>query len=287
MWTLRKTFTDPSGSTHQEGRIFVRRNGQTSPQPSVAEIRMLEQRLTSEKKPLPLALEASVGDGLVPLDLGDSTRDAFLQRHRSSMMASLRSHEAPGMVPDFSFIGDGRTPAEYREEVDEYLSQVSAQLPDLALAAAMIASIGIVRLSVVNETDDNFSGVQVRLEIEGDVRVRFSADDPSIPMRVPDRPRAFGTRPYSAFILPLSVRDSPPLQSFHKRTIEELPKGGATVEFRTTHVRPGDRQQLEDLVVLPGASMAGEVSRSHGVRLATVLPGSRQDRSRFRCPTIW
>lgn len=189
--TLKKTYDNI-----RRGAIFVRKNGKTHPA-EPEDIKNLEQRLRGAHLDLDLTL---IGD--LPISWFDEqaliaaiTRAAGLQRD-----AQLRRAQEPDPIVEalsrtsrtMARILDGpedRTIEQYADEVAQWHTQWTERAPEHWKAAYAATGHGTCSLSLTNLTDDNFTSVEVCLEIPG---AQVITDLDEVETDLPKMPRPFG-----------------------------------------------------------------------------------------------
>jgi hypothetical protein len=67
--------------------------------------------------------------------------------------------------------GEYRSAETYTKEVDKYIAELSAALPDMLLARSVLHDAGLLRLDVVNNTERTFTGVRVELTVPDGIEV--------------------------------------------------------------------------------------------------------------------
>jgi hypothetical protein len=273
IWPLRKAFTDPAGNTHHDGRIFIRRLGKTSPQPTSAEIDMLQKR--SQRSRSGLDLEVAVrGDATIsPVDLGESGQRSWRHRERARHLANLSANSA--VTPPAHFVirssfDEHRTPTGFRGEVDDYLDQAAEVFPQIARAEAVDAGIGRLQLSVHNNSEDNFHKLLLELYVEGEVTAFFDAEEARESFDPPEPPREFGTSRFAG--LGLANFEVPSVRPFNHGAIDN--SASARIHFPVFDLRPGYQRDLDDLFLLVDQSFAGAELLAKWTATSTSVSGS-------------
>jgi hypothetical protein len=245
IWPLRKTYTDPGGKTQHDGRIFIRRRGLTVGAPSSAEIDMLTRRSRAQTGGLDLEILLA-GSRVAPIDLGEEARERWLARVGTKLLRGV-PERSPAEFVSRTSMEEQRTPEGFRGEVDHHLGELAAVFPRAALADAVEAGLGLVRLKVSNRSQDNFSGLLVELEIPAGFEAFFDASEVREGYERPKPPRPYGTsRIDFGAILNRPAKVVAPL---HLGTIER----GATlrVRFQPFDLRPGYTTALDPLYLIP------------------------------------
>jgi hypothetical protein len=206
--TLEKGF-----DTFEAGAIFVRHMGRTTRATAGDIWRLVDRAAVSTQRVEIDVVPATDGTlSIAPLDLSDESVDAYIQAERARLLSPL--NQTRPLPPINALLGgssvrafqdsilavqrigwnkEKREPDEYRGEVDNYLDQLSRALTAVAVSMAVRRSLSLISLKVRNLTDKNFHGVEVRLQIDGEV---FSAhdEDPADPdPELPSAPTLWGT----------------------------------------------------------------------------------------------
>jgi hypothetical protein len=273
IFTLRKAFTTESGRTHPEGRIFVRRLGKTSPEPSSAEIEMLTARLRPPRQGLNLELLRSGDDPIVPLLTSPKTRAEWLEKIRAGLMEKVST--APGQDLGYgsvamSILGESRSPATYREEVDAYLDKLDALFPEIARAQAVERGVGRVALAVRNNSDENFRGLLVEIRVVGEVMAFFDHYEARGLYERPRPPRAWGSSLIDSLGRGIDV--APVAKIGDHGSIDNT--ASALVRYPVFDLRPGYERTLNDIFLIVGPERAGETLALEWMATSTSVAGS-------------
>jgi len=278
IWTLRKTFSHPSGTTYPAGRIFLRRNGQTASEPTPAEITMLQRRYGHQDAELSVELEIEEGDPLSALDVTDGAKDRWLKRQREEMLSSLKrvqgkmAAEPIGSLASM-LLRDQRTADEYRQEVAECLAGAEDAFAGMARTRAIDKGIGLLRLAVVNQTQDNLQGLLVELKVEGQVHAFFSVEEAVEAANAPRRPSPYGEE--KGIVLPRSaIADSLPRHLLNTNPGHISNENSAWIKFPEIDLRPGYRHPLADLYLLADSSACGSQLEGRWVATSKSISGS-------------
>jgi len=126
--SLAKTFQPEKGKGADAGTIFVRTSGQTLPATS-ADIQSLENRLLESMRAPSLRAASGLtipSFGLTMLEDDPAGVQAWIEQKQNGLLLSeqVRVHPA--------FQQDGRTPEQFRDDVERYGRDLSAQAPQKA-----------------------------------------------------------------------------------------------------------------------------------------------------------
>jgi hypothetical protein len=249
---------------YKNGEVFVRRDGRTERARS-GDLKMLERRVLSGQSQaayLDVDLESWEKEtALTPIQLDESEVDRWVEAERVALRrpptqtrAQLRT--ASNVIRNAERLSGGmitwepesRTPEQYDASVETYLRRSSAQLPALVRAQAVEHRLGGVNLSVVNNTQDNYEGVEVELYLPGTVSAYFTEDDAWAEADdFPKRPRKWGPRRKDRF-----GSISPPLR-LHPRQPSRGKQGSidnsasARIRFEPVHLRPQHKAPLRTI----------------------------------------
>jgi hypothetical protein len=206
-----------------EGQIFIRRQGGTHA-PNIAEIRMLEDRLTARPvvKPLALLVEV-VGEPLVPLDIGDEAIEEWIDKERAMLLVPLIEDErkkAKPVAPNslvsetimsiasaaaaveaatWSVEREERSPDEFRAQVEQYLEVCRDRLGRVAASDFVDDEWAMLSLAIENPSERNLPKVELTVTLEGPVDSfdewgRLGRDLAYEDEGLPRRPRSWGPR---------------------------------------------------------------------------------------------
>ena len=198
IWICRREFrADPKGAgtdlpaTLRDGAVYVRHKASTEEANSV-DYEMLQRRLLGKRRRVGgISLVVRPGDGAISLDANDETLAAWAKRQREALTPPPPTPPRPTMGVDaaqlaagslaesiqriadmssaamssgiFGFEADPRTEDEYRAEVESYITKATKVLPAVVIRRACERGLGLVRLSVENNTDDPIRQLQIVL----------------------------------------------------------------------------------------------------------------------------
>jgi hypothetical protein len=223
------------------GRIFVRRNGQTS-EANPNEVRALEGRIADAGR-VQIDLSVELRDPDLKLrqfvaEPGDYERWLAAEGRRLALpsQSSMQPWEvSPRRLEDIR----GRD--DYEVEVRAYLKEAELRWKALLLATAVKRSLASVELDVINRTDRNFSDVEVVVHVSGTDGVWLAADEIGGVLNAPLSPSPWGKHipkiDLSAF------RGSEGKVGNRIRRFESK----AQVRFAGRDIRPGERAELEPI----------------------------------------
>jgi hypothetical protein len=286
IWALRKEL-----GKYRDGTIFVRNKAKSEPASS-ADLDMLKRRYLqqADRLELHLELEADVDNLLAVLDVSEDALTEWVDAEHERVMAPLvwrKEAQQRGLAAPSPFASaiqhtqkvaaiaasisalsepDTRTEADFIDEVDAYLKEARAELPNAALAAlSKIAPP--MRLVLVNDTERNFANVSVDALLRGPV---IGIDDPLDPVKLPAPPRALGTPTRSSRFPAIAFGNAtmphlsaaflnPRIASTARRPTITNTAEGVRIEFPSIHVRPHARIPLDDVVCIATENIAGEI----------------------------
>jgi hypothetical protein len=286
---LRKTYQSDKqgGKGADDGTIFVRRNGATA-RANAEEVDMLASRTKRSPEP---ELQMTVDwidhpSPLTPLAFGSKAHAEWIERERERLLAPLHAHQEkkrravpsnPLVNPTVSMFDnlqrsiasasysafapqpEDRSPDEYGDEVEEYLTECTEQmLLHECIRALAERPITRVRLSLTNPTIRNLPDVEITLRLPGPVAAFTKDDLPDHQMPAP--PRLFGTsRPsYLSTTVP-NLSDLSPISRLPSRVSIDN-SNSATVQLRAGNLRPQQTKPLPEFHLV-AAQAAGRVVR--------------------------
>lgn len=211
-----------SFANYAAGQIFVRSRGATKPATQL-QIQALARRFTAIETRNQLEVEVgfTLGSPISAYYWTEAEVEAFLARERRELLSSLEGYEetpaattAPkdgwAALRDLGATAGGaysmterraetRTPEEYLKQVELYLRQARAALPDLLVdLASYLVSVPVFWIS--NLSTRNYRDVEISLRVDGLARAVDAPYDhqdvPDVMALLPERPRPYG--PYTA-----------------------------------------------------------------------------------------
>ncbi|MDX6601172.1 MAG: hypothetical protein QOF13_374 [Solirubrobacterales bacterium] len=273
IWTLRKTFSDPAGNSHHDGRIFIRRMAKTSAQPTSAELDMLQRRAQGARTGLDLDVVVRGEGQISAIDISSLARDRWLRRRRSRFLSQLPQEERSELTSMFTVakgpLDEARSPKTFTKQVDDYLGQLAPLFPPIAHAEAVEAGVGRVQLEVQNKSSDNFHKLLIELYVEGEVRAYFDSRDAEEGLEWPKRPRDYGTSVLTSIGAGLTV---PEITPFRQGSIDN--SASARVRFPVFDLRPGYSSELDEIFLIVDQTQAGGELRASWVATSTSVSGS-------------
>ena len=172
---VRKSFLgDADQPLLPEGTVFVRHQASTDPAkaPDMDDLSRRAARRTDND----LAIDVRWLDDspLRRVDRREESIAAVAGARRHFLMRPLNS-PMKGMYSVLAFAsglgGEYRSAESFTKEVDEYVAELAAALPDVLLARSVLHDAGLLRLGVVNNTERTFTGVRVELTVPDGVEV--------------------------------------------------------------------------------------------------------------------
>lgn len=222
----------------REGRIFVRRHGQTE-EARPAEIRALEERTRSTRPTLSLTIDRADEGSLQALSTSSADRDAWLEAEEKRLALPPKPARAAGLFDPIS-VGlneDHRSRESYGAEVATYLDRARGRYLGLVVLRGIDEHLAEVRLRLLNPTERNYEGVETVLELaEGLVWV--DRDEVVGQLKQLEPPRPWGRKSRFEITPPASV-----VSAFESTDTVQRREGGSTVRFGARHVRP--RAEIE------------------------------------------
>lgn len=258
---------------HPKGKIFVRRPGATEGADDF-EIDQLIQRVRSGEGGLEISVEPAATTIECLPDVPDF--DAWAEAERSATLARPRADakQATGpltglrinsaLVDMMTGEADDRSQEDYEEQVDSYLRKFKEALAQRFYWRLWRHKPMKLRLAITNLTDMNFSSIEVKIHVPGDVSEwpeeleEFVWGDES-PM--PRRPAPLGTRKPSflrtAAVLPSYLNvPYPSHPTYVPPAIERGPSyrvrnsGSVDIDYTDIDLRPEERLELNPVELL-------------------------------------
>jgi hypothetical protein len=274
---------------YKDGDVFVRREGRTE-RATAAEIRMLERRLLGDTQQPQLLVDLAIPDGhaaVTPIDLSSRSVDEWIDAERRSLarprdkpidatahptgtasaevqrmktlLGTVDLVKASGLSVGFP---ESRSPEEYDEAVEVYLSSAREHIAALARSHAVDAGLGVVRFALENQTEDNYVEVAVQLYIAGSVRAYLSWQEADAQLEgtgLVDRPRPWGPRGKWDPLLSLSTHSHSAVGLAPGRRTVIDNSGSARIHFASVNLRPAQSVSLEAVYIIAEASEATEL----------------------------
>jgi hypothetical protein len=297
----------PSRIHYKNGEVFVRREGRTE-RAEAADFRMLERRLLGATARPQLDVELRCeGDECVvtPIDLGDEAIEAWVAHERQALRRPPESPPAPASpspplarapiglerLRELSSVRtepESRSPDEYDEQVRKYLDAARSQLPNHLQLRAVTEELGVLRLAVHNNTEDNYEEVAVVLSFQGGVSAFFDEDDARFDLDVdfPRRPRRWGPRRVRSGLFPsellLGSGMSMPRAPITRRGRIDN-SASSRIMFEPFHLRPGYTVRRPDVhLVVPAFEAKTDEINGHWHATSTSVSGSAEGTLRVR-----
>jgi hypothetical protein len=190
---VRKSFLgDADKPLLPEGTVFVRHQASTDPAkaPDMDDLSRRAARRTDNDLAIDVCwLDASP---LRRVDRREQSVASVAGIRRDFLMRPLNSPvKTMSSIRAFtSAVSEYRSVETYTKEVDKYVAELAAVLPDVLLARSVLHDTGLLRLDVVNNTERTFTGVRVELTVpdgievcvwERDVNERADPPEPPVP----------------------------------------------------------------------------------------------------------
>ena len=221
-WPCRKTYsTDRRTGQDQEvavrdGRLYVRHQASTIEATSADQDMLARRAIGGRRRIGGISLVVGPSCRGIPIDLAEDAVAAWADRERRALEPVPPEHPRKWSAPPGSsleataqrmaemaeqanqvfaksrlFIPDSRTAADYQKEVDAYISRATKVLRGVAIARAYGRKLGVITLSVHNNTDNPIHRLQVELLIDDPGIMAFAeADMPA--GTLPKRPIMLG-----------------------------------------------------------------------------------------------
>ncbi|MGC4769244.1 hypothetical protein ACLQ25_09720 [Micromonospora sp. DT44] len=193
----------------RDGDIFVRRGAKTTRASSV-ELQRLFQRARSTSGLRGISLTMTGPPEVSTVDFSDEMLDRWISTTRRSLLASLPGPPESGIEFNpgleisrqiqstlvrisrlFPQTEEDRTPEEYRSEVTKYLEKCRVALPHV-LRRTAYSKLPPVQLALTNDTEENYSAVQVVVYLPGTVSAERPLMLAANEARLPKPPRPYG-----------------------------------------------------------------------------------------------
>lgn len=177
----RKTFNPDGGgrSALQEGTIYVRHQASTE-RATAADMDMLSRR--AARRPgdqLAVDVRPAPETSLQAVDLSQHAMAAYVEQEENRLLAPLSPamQRMLGLSPYKQNLlmggmgGEHRTETDYRQKVSEYLEELREALPQVLRARALLHEVARLKLEVVNNTDNTFTGVRIEALLRAQLTV--------------------------------------------------------------------------------------------------------------------
>ncbi|MFI6587431.1 helix-turn-helix domain-containing protein [Embleya sp. NPDC050493] len=190
----------------------------------------------------------------------DDTERHMLRAFEARTQATLGMAFA-GLASLVNTVPDGRSPEQYRAEVDRYIAAYGQTLGRDAHERA-VRSVAPLRLRLCNPTDTNLAQVEIQLYVPGDVTAVQPPASATFDPGYPDRPTPYGPRPRSplGFEFPMpSFALAPRVTSAqnilgpsHRPARRPVIRNGGstTIDFPPVDLRPHSQIDLDPIVLL-------------------------------------
>ncbi|MEV8535668.1 hypothetical protein [Streptomyces sp. NPDC051211] len=278
--------------SYRPGTVFHRYAGKTEPA-RPAEIYALTERARRATKRVNVDVTMTTGTVAVLAPTEDVRRtitDSLREVMMRQVDAAEEKKKAAASDPFRAFGSlqvlwpDSRSPEEFRQEVDEYLSDFDLAMQH-ALAQAVSAAGTPVTLTLTNPGEDNLTKVQVVLSLPGTVMAHVT-DDAEEEIDWPLQPAKYG----EGIIPGLGIHQGvlgvqPPayhLPSLHSPDIEQQ-DGRTLIRFAPVDLRPHETVTLDAITVyssqeadsFPAEWRATATNVSSNVQRSLSIPAQR------------
>lgn len=284
-----------TGKTIPEAAIYVRHGSKSEPATS-DDITRLIARAAPEASgaalihDLTLELDTTEVGVISPQILTDETRDEWLGRWRSNMLAKLpkpASHDPHGLsMLSVAAAGEHRSAKAYTAEVESYVQSVKAT-PGLWQRIVMNEALkqGQARLGVTvkNDSAENYEDAVVELRFVGLGRANIHADAHGADevLGLPEVPLEWGAS------LTVKIARHVPVAAGRREAtleVEEVGPGEVLVRYPELGVRPHTPHRLASLLVALPPHFAGMTIPVHWRVTARNKRGDLAGDLEFRIP---
>lgn len=211
---LPHAFRKTSGKL-QQGTVYVRKKAASVPADQ-ADINALARRFASglASQAPSISVHVKPQDALVRYQWTDAEVDQFVDQLRNGLLEPLRQHEQSERAkaaeplkaarqaqfeisrlgfPQFMKSPETRSPQQYKNQIDKYVSEVRAELPGI-LMDVVSAVIPPLVFTATNGDGRNYSDVRVTLSVKGHATaMRKSSNKQVLARRLPQAPPPFGS----------------------------------------------------------------------------------------------
>ena len=237
------SYESPDGNVCRRGDVFIRRHGRTD-LATQEDYNMLVQRFAAEgvqANGMRVAPQGAVP--AVPVVSGPDEIEVWLSREESVLLVPIRRVM---LHPSF----ERRSRTEYQAEVESYLSEVAPLLPAKARADALVGRAPSMQLSLINETEHNFTAARIEVIIDGNVWAYRSHEDARPEM--PVRPHEWGK--FEPFLHVSGISLMPRTEFFGPLIDNSV---STRIEFDDVDLRPRTSVQLAPIHLVSDATLAG------------------------------
>lgn len=288
MHVIRKNYggtIDGRTWPHGDGDVPVRDGSQTR-KANAHDHDLLAARARGGKPKLDITV-VNVSGRLRAIDASAETRDAWLVAERANLLGSLPAPIPPALgglgkgAADMMqmMTGEGRTPEKYRQLVEAYIDECRETWPMRAARLAARHRLAELYIDVINNTEDNFRDVELKLRISGAVAAGWPVewDD----FTLPKRPKPFGSQSRFASLdeslIPHYLTTPSALATVNSSASIARKGDELVITFDSFDLRPGGTEELDTVVLMIGARHAGEelavTWRANSTSVSGSLPG--------------
>lgn len=256
IYNLQKESQDGAGKAMAAATVYVRRPGKTE-KASPDDMRDLQARLVAGAAGagpvLDLRLAANVSKlyALGEDAFSEKTRDDYLDHYRREELAAV---PAPDPLLGDTALGimdrEFRSREEFTKQIDAFVEGARENWERYVASEYAEHDPALVRLTIVNDTSENFEDVVVEVRLPLPFRaVHLDARDAAHKLGVPEPPKPWGEGPV---IVPRQVFEP----DLDPRVLDE---GDVTlVIFPRAHVRPHSPYDLPLLLLTLGPEWQGQ-----------------------------
>ncbi|MEV6800158.1 ATP-binding protein [Micromonospora rifamycinica] len=285
------------GPDVRDGDIFVRRGAKTD-RPSSVELVRLFRRAKGAPEFHGIALALAEPSEISTIDFSEEAVEGWLSSTRRRLLASLPRPRVESGNPHFgSFVGESalsawphelaagltgaisrreedRTPEQYEDEVKEYLRRCKEALPYVFPRAAA-EKLAPIELRISNQTEENYSAVQVVLYIPGTVEAARPSARAMNVARLPTPPRPYGPWDIGPIyagrgevgrlrrIIEAASTEGIFIPQHNAKTVEIDNGGSVTMTFSPLDLRPLEQDvPLARVVLLPYVPLGESITAS-------------------------
>ena len=262
-----------SSASVEDGHVYVRRIGKSDRAKS-DDIRALSARLQSPAQGLDLQVSATTDGGIRRCIWSDDWLDRWVDAERAQLLTPMEKDLKPGIRLSLSTANalralqqledtsdqvtraisdpEDRTPDQFRQEVENYLTVCRERLQDAPSLAAARA-LNPTTWTITNLTDHNLEDIQVKVHVDGDVEAFENTAYFGLADLTPTAPRTWGPRLKSA-VRPQLLHGQPTRPEPREFTTTPKPivtnGGSASIDFPPVTLRPRGAAPLDDGHVL-------------------------------------
>jgi hypothetical protein len=279
----------------EKGAVFVRRHGQTV-RPDQIEVAALEDRFAAHHEAtigLVLERDDEPSRELKLLAIDDASRAEWIRNEEAGLLASLPTPPQPrppgsigalaaglGSLPSFSM--ESRSKDGFREEVANYVEHADTRWYRLLAEKSFERQDSALVLRLKNTTSENYSDVEVIVDVPAGLRAYDSLSDLEDELHPPEPPEPWGTS------IIRGIYDHAPDLSHLIRKPEpevEADRDGEPIQviFTVPAVRPKESISLPLAFVLSGdEAIMGQTVEFRWSLTTRSTSGTADDNFRYR-----